>query len=463
MFRRKREISIQLNQFLDILILTACFWFAHQIRWKGTFWFDLPSSIGPFSDFIWILAIIIPSTPLFLELHGFYVGVPKRNFIKTLGIISRSLLWTGVILAACVIFLKFYVPSRAVLILFGIFAAGALVAKDRFIAFRLRKAAQGGRVAERAIVVGDPEATRSLAISIRADPELGIDVIAEIDIEKTGLESLREALHKSAADRVLFAAGKSQLNTVEAGIQICELEGVESSLFADFISTSIARPCFELFGHRPVLTFRCTPDFSWAILCKTLMDRVLAVAALAFFSPLMLVAAIGVRLSSPGPILFSQERSGKHGRPFRMLKFRTMYADAERRLAELEVFNEMSGPVFKLEKDPRVTPFGAWLRRTSIDELPQLFNVLAGQMSLVGPRPLPVYETAKFNDPAHRRRLSVHPGLTCLWQVKGRNKINNFEDWIKLDLEYIDNWSLWLDLKILFQTIPAVLIGFGAK
>ena len=146
-----------------------------------------------------------------------------------------------------------------------------------------------------------------------------------------------------------------------------------------------------------------------------------------------------------------------------MYKFRTMVADAEQRKQELSALNEMRGPVFKVTNDPRVTPIGRILRRTSIDEFPQFFNVLRGEMSLVGPRPLPVDEVKRFDDFAHRRRLSVKPGLTCLWQISGRNNVNDFKDWVRLDLEYIDNWSIWLDLKIIWRTIPAVLAGIGAK
>jgi lipopolysaccharide/colanic/teichoic acid biosynthesis glycosyltransferase len=146
-----------------------------------------------------------------------------------------------------------------------------------------------------------------------------------------------------------------------------------------------------------------------------------------------------------------------------MLKFRTMVSDAEQRKHEIESLNEMGGPVFKVTNDPRVTPFGRWLRKYSVDELPQLINVLRGEMSLVGPRPLPVDEVSRFDDLAHRRRLSVRPGLTCLWQVSGRNEVRDFKEWVRLDLEYIDNWSLWLDVKILWRTIPAVLAGTGAK
>jgi lipopolysaccharide/colanic/teichoic acid biosynthesis glycosyltransferase len=168
-------------------------------------------------------------------------------------------------------------------------------------------------------------------------------------------------------------------------------------------------------------------------------------------------------MSSPGPVFFRQQRSGMSGAPFTLYKFRTMVTNAEQFRHELEAMNEMTGPVFKITNDPRVTPTGKFLRKYSLDELPQLWNVLRGEMSLVGPRPLPVDEVRRFNDLAHRRRLSVKPGLTCLWQISGRNEVKDFRDWVRLDLEYIDNWSLWLDLKILCRTVPVVLVGTGAK
>jgi lipopolysaccharide/colanic/teichoic acid biosynthesis glycosyltransferase len=171
---------------------------------------------------------------------------------------------------------------------------------------------------------------------------------------------------------------------------------------------------------------------------------------------------VGIKLTSKGPIFFKQQRSGRYGKAFLMFKFRTMTVDAESTREELERLNQMDGPVFKIKDDPRISRFGKWLRRLSIDELPQLLNVLKGEMSLVGPRPLPVYEIEKIEKHAQRRRLSVKPGLTCLWQVSGRNKITDFDEWVALDLKYIDNWSLWLDVKILVQTVPAVLRGEGA-
>jgi exopolysaccharide biosynthesis polyprenyl glycosylphosphotransferase len=212
-----------------------------------------------------------------------------------------------------------------------------------------------------------------------------------------------------------------------------------------------------------MLVFRSAPEVSWALMIKDIFDRVVALIVLLVMAIPMGIAALIIRITSPGPVIFRQRRAGKHGKPFVMYKFRSMSDDAEMRRAELEPFNQMSGPVFKVESDPRITRFGHWLRRTSFDELPQLLNVFMGDMSLVGPRPLPVYEVEKFENTAQRRRLSVKPGLTCLWQISGRNQVRDFQDWVKLDLDYIDRWSLALDFKILLRTIPAVILGLGAK
>lgn len=201
----------------------------------------------------------------------------------------------------------------------------------------------------------------------------------------------------------------------------------------------------------------------WYGIAKRGLDLAAALCGLVFLAPLLVSVGALVRLTSPGPMLFGHEREGRGGRPFRCWKFRTMVAQAHQQQRALYRQNGVDGPQFKLANDPRITWLGQWLRTTNIDELPQLWNVLLGEMSLVGPRPLPVDEVRQFNDLAYRRRLSVKPGLTCLWQVSGRNEVRSFSDLVRLDLEYIDNWSLWLDFKILIRTIPVVLLGTGAK
>jgi exopolysaccharide biosynthesis polyprenyl glycosylphosphotransferase len=232
---------------------------------------------------------------------------------------------------------------------------------------------------------------------------------------------------------------------------------------ADFFKTALTRPQFDQFAGHPLLVYRSTPDASWQLAAKRMIDMLGSAALLVLLSPILLVVAALISLTMGSPVIFSQKRNGLYGKPFTMYKFRTMISNAEQQRDELVNFNLMKGPVFKVDKDPRVTPLGRWLRRNSIDELPQLWNVLKGEMSLVGPRPLPVYETANFDDFSQRRRMSVRPGLTCLWQISGRNEITDFDQWVELDLKYIDNWSLWLDFKILLLTLPVVLFRKGAK
>jgi exopolysaccharide biosynthesis polyprenyl glycosylphosphotransferase len=302
----------------------------------------------------------------------------------------------------------------------------------------------------------------TLIENMPAEQRAGIEVVGRIDLTTQPVSDLVQAMHQHSVARVIFAAQHVHFGRIEEAVQACEMEGVEAWIAADFFQTAIARPTFDTVGGRLMLVFHSTPQVSWSLWFKDIVDRIGAAILLILTSPLWALVILGIRLSSHGPVFFRQKRSGHYGRPFMMWKFRTMHPNAEAQRQQLETRNEMQGPVFKITDDPRIFPFGRWLRRMSIDELPQLINVLRGEMSLVGPRPLPVYEIQRIEKRAQRRRLSVKPGLTCLWQVTGRNGIKNFEEWVALDLQYIDNWSLWLDAKILFQTLPAVLKGSGA-
>ena len=311
------------------------------------------------------------------------------------------------------------------------------------------------------ILVGAPERNQEFETLLTEHPEWNMHVLSKIEPGPQLLKELPQMLHRHPVSCVVFNVAQTAFADVEKAILICETEGVEAWLVADFVRTSIARATVDDFYGKPLLVFRTTPDITWQLLCKRLIDVVGSLLGLVVLGPLlMLPLAIIIKLTSPGPILFRQRRSGLHGRLFTMYKFRSMVTNAEMLRAELDAFNEQAGPVFKMKDDPRVTKVGRFLRLTSLDELPQLWNVIRGEMSLVGPRP-PIPSEVEHYDPWHRRRLSMKPGITCLWQISGRNNIA-FDQWMKLDLQYIDNWSLWLDLKILARTFPVVLTGFGA-
>ncbi len=463
MLARKQELNTQIQQLLDSFLLAVCLWAAHTLRLYATGWFTLTKTIDPFSNYWWLIVVIVPFGPLLLDLQGFYDSPINKSKWKSFVQIMRALVYLSIIVSACVIFLRLPLANRSVPILFMLIAMVALLIKERIMVRRIRRRALRGELREPVLLAGSPQDMTAFEQSFTPEQRLLMDVAAKIDIEQQPLSDLVDAMHRYSVGRVIFAASHSQLNRVEEAIGACEVEGVPAWLVADFIRTSIAKPAFDAFGGRPMLVFRSTPDVSWTLFIKEVMDRVGAFLTLALLAIPMVVVALVIRVTSPGPVIFRQRRAGKHGKPFVMYKFRSMSDDAEMRRAELEPFNQMHGPVFKIEGDPRITPFGHWLRRTSMDEAPQLINVLLGDMSLVGPRPLPLYEVEKFQNTAQRRRLSVKPGLTCLWQISGRNQVKDFSDWVKLDLDYIDRWSLGLDLKILLRTVPAVLGGFGAK
>jgi exopolysaccharide biosynthesis polyprenyl glycosylphosphotransferase len=463
MLGRKEELNLQVLQIVDALLMALCFWLAHTFRFAAASWFVFDKPIGPFEQFQWLIFIIVPFGPFLLELQGFYGNPLQKSFKRTVGQLTRAALWLGLLIALCSYFLRLDVPSRAVMPLFILFGGTALLLRVQVTRLRLQGKVRRNELREQVILAGTRADIHQFRHSFSPDQVMAIEVVEEIDIELQPVADLIDALHRHSVSRVIFAGGHAHLVRLQEAIEACEIEGVEAWLLADFVRTSIAKPTFDAFGTRPMLVFRTTPDISWALHIKGAMDFVGSLAGLIVCAVPMLIIAALIKITSPGPAIFRQERGGKNGRPFVMFKFRTMHTDAAMQQAELAAFNEMSGPVFKIEQDPRVTALGRWLRRSSLDELPQLWNVLKGQMSLVGPRPLPLYEVQKFENTAQRRRLSMKPGLTCLWQVSGRNEIVSFADWVKLDLEYIDNWSLWLDLKILLLTIPAVLFWRGAK
>jgi exopolysaccharide biosynthesis polyprenyl glycosylphosphotransferase len=327
------------------------------------------------------------------------------------------------------------------------------------------------------LIAGTNPRAVAFARKLEAKPELGYRIVGFVDEEwagteefqKTGyplaggFEALPTLLRQSVVDELVMGLPvKSCYFQAERITAMCEEQGIIVRFPSSIFDLKLARTKAEDFAGDSVITMSSTGAHEdWPAVVKRAMDFVLSAMLLIGLSPLLLVAALMIKLTSPGPVFFRQRRLGTNKRIFEIYKFRTMVVDAELRMKELEKLNEAQGPVFKIKNDPRITPIGKFLRKTSIDELPQLLNVLSGEMSLVGPRPLPVRDYEGFDKDWQRRRFSVRPGITCLWQIKGRSSIP-FEQWMELDMQYIDKWSLWLDVKILYRTIPAVLKGSGA-
>ena len=340
----------------------------------------------------------------------------------------------------------------------------------------LRSLRRRGRNLNTLLVIGGGHRGEQFAEMLSYRHDLGYRLIGFVDSDPVyssrklagapwlgGLDNLAEIVAREAIDDVAVALPiKSHYSEIQTVISLLEEQGIAVHLLSDFFPRHLAR-CQSLeFEGEPLLFFHSAPLFSWRTEVKRLIDLVGAFALLILFAPILAIVAVLIKFDSPGSIFFVQERMGFNKRRFRMIKFRTMVADAESRMQDIEHLNEKEGPIFKIKNDPRITRLGRLLRKSSLDELPQLLNVLLGDMSLVGPRPLSIRDALKLEESWQKRRFSVRPGLTCLWQISGRSELS-FEQWMKLDLEYIDHWSLLLDWSILLKTIPAVLTSRGAS
>jgi exopolysaccharide biosynthesis polyprenyl glycosylphosphotransferase len=333
-----------------------------------------------------------------------------------------------------------------------------------------------GRNSRNIIIVGTNPRALKFAEEIRAKPDLGYRLLGFIDEpwEKLNhqtlgshsiistLEKFPEFIRTLSVDEIVIALPlRSYYQQASQIVAQCEEQGIIIRMLGDLFSPKLATPIIDEVGVHTTLTLNTGAIGDQAALIKRIIDLLIAVPSVILLIPFFAFAAATIKLTSPGPVFFIQKRVGLNKRLFRLIKFRTMNHGAETQQAELEHLNEVEGAAFKITNDPRITPLGQLLRKTSIDELPQLLNVINGDMSLVGPRPLPIRDLHEFNEDWQRRRWSVRPGLTCLWQVSGRSSIS-FTKWMELDLQYIDKWTLWLDLKILLKTIPAVVKGTGA-
>jgi exopolysaccharide biosynthesis polyprenyl glycosylphosphotransferase len=464
---RKDSFTIQVLQLTDAFLIWAAFWIGGELREIVRDW--MGQAVGADDDFMsmsWVLYIAVPFTPLILERFGFYERIRQKKNRVAIRQLLQGLVTIALIIGLMAVFAKL-ADARRLILGFGLITIFILLlCRDRLTRIWLRRRSENDAGKERVVIAGTGSEMEELVQEL--DPEIISEwkIVQHFDLRDQTVEELFDLLKEQSVGRVVFAAKHTEFEKVARAVEACELQGVEAWIAASFIRSQIARPVFDAVGSRPMLVLRSTPELSWDLMFKSMMDMIISALLITLTLPVWIVAIIGIRLSSPGaPVFFSQMRAGRYGTPFKMWKFRTMVANAEELLQKIkeEHGNQMDGPVFKLDHDPRIFPFGALLRKLSIDELPQLINVLSGDMSLVGPRPLPLYEVEAFHELSHRRRLSVKPGITCEWQAGGRNKITSFDEWVKMDLQYIDNWTLGLDIRILLKTIPAVLFGKGAK
>ena len=325
------------------------------------------------------------------------------------------------------------------------------------------------------LILGGGERARRIIENLNTKSELGYRILGYVDsdagfsghevegVKWLGkIEDLPSIISSTAIDEVMVALPiKSQYTRIKRAVAVLEEQGIVTHVVSDFFPHQLARVQTHEFQGLPLLSLHSAPPFCWKTDLKRLIDIVVSASMLIGLLPVYVAIIFWIKFDSEGPIFFFQERMGYNKRRFRMIKFRTMCIDAEERMKEIEHLNEKDGAIFKIKNDPRITKAGRILRKFSLDELPQLYNVLVGDMSLVGPRPLSIRDAMRLETGSHKRRFSVRPGLTCLWQISGRSDLS-FEEWMKLDLEYIDHWSLYLDGVILLRTVPAVMTARGA-
>jgi exopolysaccharide biosynthesis polyprenyl glycosylphosphotransferase len=470
MMHRRRTLSGLALTLAELALTAGAFFLAGWVRASVAVEAGKPFFLR---EHLWLLWVVGPVWTVFLWRWGAHRSQRTASAaVEVWKVIQAVGVGMAVVVAAIVV--RKFDPSRGFLVLFaGVDFAALLL-------FRLAAVAVARHQRKRGydrlyvLVAGTGKSARRHLEELRAHPEWGleargvvseaphlaIDAVAGVRLLGS-IADLPTLLRTQVVDEVHFAVSRRTLERLDEAVRVCDEMGVTVRVAMGFLGGLNSRPALEAVGGAPFLTLSSAPRDGAGLVLKRVFDVVVSGVALVAALPILLAAAAAIKLTSPGPVIFRQKRSGMNGRVFTLYKFRTMVANAEALKGDLQTRNEMDGPVFKIKNDPRVTRVGRVLRKLSIDELPQLWNVLRGDMSIVGPRPPIPTEVEKY-ERWQRRRLSMRPGITCIWQVSGRNTVD-FKRWMEMDLEYIDNWSLALDLKILLKTIPAVLSSRGAS
>ena len=460
---------------MDLVLTTIAFLLAWWLRSQLAPRFApalFPTELYPLSRYLGLLPLVLVIWTLLLVTREAYTSRRTVALSSEVWQVVQVVAAGTLILAATGWLLRLDFVSRPFLALFATLDLVFLLAEKIALRLGARLVRQRGYNYRTLLIVGINPRAEEVARIITSHPHWGLQVIGfvapngQAGETAAGLpilgraDDLPKILQEQVVDDVIFVLSRRQLEEFEDSFLLCAELGIRARV-ALYFPHMKARVLLEELEGIPLLTFTSTPGTPFPLFLKRLQDLGVSVLGIAVIAPLVPLVALAIKLGSRGPVLFSQQRCGLNGRRFTLYKFRTMYEGADRRLEEVVHLNEVAGPAFKARRDPRVTAVGRWLRRFSLDELPQLVNVLKGDMSLVGPRPPLPAEVARY-ERWQRRRLSMKPGLTGLWQVSGRAGLDDFSHWTTIDLAYIDQWSLWLDLKILLKTIPAVLSTRGA-
>ncbi len=464
-----RENERLFNNFLNIFDVTLtllAFVLAYYIRI-----FTVSGNLIYSKEYITLALLIIPSWFVLLKI----INVQTFHRAKSYSIILFEY-FLIVVFGLSILFLFIFVfklnsISRLALLIFGILDIFLLFTSRIFVHFILKKYRKKGYISKNIILIVDKSSVNFIS-KMAGKSEWGFKITglitnSEIIIDKFGDKfnilpentDIEKLIDNHVVDELIYCKNEFEINNVKTLIYSCQEVGVAFRLQSDFFNLIASKSHLNYFGETPVLTFANTPSNYIALKIKKIFDICFSFFVIIFLSPLFLTLSIIIKLSSSGPVFFKQTRVGKRGRNFSLYKFRTMVVNAEELKEKLQAQNEVDGPVFKIKDDPRVTKIGAFLRKTSLDELPQFFNVLKGDMSIVGARP-PVPQEVKQYERWQLRRLSMKPGITCIWQVSGRNEIG-FDEWMRLDLEYIDNWSLKLDIILILKTINTIFRRTG--
>lgn len=424
---------------------------------------------------VWLLPVLVGATSILMSYFGAYRSVRYRSAVAFSWLVFKAVLCALMLLAVLLFVMKAEFASRFVIVSFAVLGSMTLVlTRVGFVKSYFRSRAFLDQNRHRVLVIGTGERATRLTEKLAAQTDWGVEVVGYLDpmpdnarAGKWGAslfgsaERIGEVLAENVVDEVILAVPRSLIDDLEGIADACEEQGVKLRIMGDIYDLKASRISLADLDGIPLISFEPVSQDAAKLVIKRFFDLTLTILSMPILLPMFLIIGILIKFDDRGPVFFRQERVGLHKRRFRMWKFRTMCVDADEKMKEIEHLNEAEGPIFKMANDPRVTKIGNFMRRTSIDELPQLFNVIAGQMSLVGPRPMSVRDVDLFDRGIQRKRFSVKPGLTCLWQVSGRSDLP-FEKWLELDLDYIERWSLGLDLQILLKTIPAVLKGSGA-